>query len=210
MADKRYAIDGYGVLELNQVAFPTTGTIEAQCKLDYYKPGDSTVTPAIPASGDFKTLSTDTNGTTCEVGMLLAVDKASGVVKLPTASEVLPVGLNYTTEWIYNSYVKGLKNFCMTQDIAGGEFLPRIGYLTVGDKFTTNCLAYDDSEFADDDAVDSALEAYKTTAVYGGISTTGAIKLSATAPTAGPVLKVVKDYTMPDGQHGVMFQVIKG
>ena len=206
MAVKRYAIDGYGVLELNQVAFPTTGTIEAQCKLDYYKPAQG----GNAASGDFKTLITDANGTACEVGMLLAVDKANGLIKLPTASEANPVGLNYTTEYIYNSYIKGLKNFVMTQDIAGGEYLPRIGYLTVGDKFTTNCLAYDTDEFADDDAVDTALAAYKTTPIYGGISTTGAIALSATKPTVGPVLKVVKDYTLPDGtSHGVMFQVVK-
>jgi len=207
MAVQRYSINGYSVLELNQVAFPTTGTIEAQCKLDYYKPAEGTV----PASGDFKTLSTDANGVICEVGMLLAVDKANGVIKLPTANEANPIGLNYTTEWIYDSYKKGLNKFAMTQDIAGGEYLPRIGYLTVGDKFTTNCLAYDTTEFADDDAVDAALAAYKTTAVYGGISTTGAILLTATKPTVGPVLKVVKDYTLPDGlSHGVMFQVIKG
>jgi hypothetical protein len=207
MADKRYTIDGYGVLELNQVVFPTDGQIEAQCKLDYYKPAEGTT----PASGDFKTLITDANGVACEVGMLLAVDKANGLIKLPVAQEVLPVGLNYSTEYIYNSYIKGLKNFVMTQDVAGGEYLPRIGYLKTGDKFTTNCLAYDTNEFADDDAVDAALAAYKTTAVYGGISTTGAIKVSATAPTVGPVLKVIKDYTLPDGiSHGVMFQVIKG
>lgn len=207
MAVKRYGIEGYGVLELNQVQFPTTGAIEAQCKLDYYKPAEG----ATPASGDFKTLVTDANGTVCEVGMLLAVDKANGLIKLPVANETLPVGLNYTTEYIYNQFTKGLKNFCMTQDIAGGEYLPRIGFLSVGEKFTTNCLAYDTTEFADDDAVDTALAAFKTTAVYGGISTTGAIQLSATKPTAGPVLKVVKDYTLPDGiSHGVMFQVIKG
>ena len=206
MAVTRYGIDGYGVLELNQVAFPTTGTIEAQCKLDYYKPASGTA----PASGDFKTLITDANGVACEVGMLLAVDKANGLIKLPTATEENPIGLNYTTEWIYDSYKKGLNKFVMTQDIAGGEYLPRIGYLTVGDKFTTNCLAYDTSEFATDAAVDTALEAYKTAPVYGGISTTGAILLSGTAPLVGPVLKVVKDYTLPDGiSHGVMFQVIK-
>lgn len=196
MAVKRYAIDGYGVLELNQVAFPTTGTIEAQCKLD--------------TTNDFKKLSTEATKTICEIGMLLAVDKAAGLVKLPVANETLPVGINYSTEYIYNPYIKGLKNFAMTEDIMSNEYLPRIGYLTTGDKFTTNCLAYDTTDFADDDAVDTALENYKTTAVYGGISTIGAIQLRKTAPTAGPVLKVVKDYTMPDGQHGVMFQVIKG
>jgi hypothetical protein len=209
MAEQRYAITGYSVLELNQVAFPTTGEIEAQCKFDYYTPAKGTT----PAHGVFKTLSTDANGVTCEVGMLLAVDKANDIVTLPTAANVdeCAIGLNYTTEYIYNQFTKGLNKFAMTQDIAGGEYLPRIGYLTKGDKFTTNCLAYDTAEFADDDAVDAALAAYKTTPVFGGVSTTGAIKLTATRPTSGPVLRVVKDYTLPDGiSHGVMFQVLEG
>ena len=33
MAIKRMVIDGYGQLELNQVAFPRDGRIEAQCAL---------------------------------------------------------------------------------------------------------------------------------------------------------------------------------
>ena len=189
---------------MNQVQFPTTGAIEAQCDLDYIDQDTAT-----SSSVGFKQFSTDAVGTICEVGMLLAVDKANGKIKLPVASETLPIALNYTSEWIYDSYKKGLKQFAMTEDIAGGHYLPRMGYLAVGDKFTTNCIAYDDGDFADDDAVDTALEAYKTTAVYGGISTIGAIQLTTTAPTVGPVLKVVKDYTMPDGTHGIMFQVIK-
>ena len=73
MADARIVIDGYGQLELNQVTFPRTGQVEAQCKLA------DTFTDAAPA----------------EVGMLLAVDKANGLVKLPVEAETLPVALNY-------------------------------------------------------------------------------------------------------------------
>lgn len=194
MAITRFGIDGYGQLELNQVAFPTTGTIEAQCKLD---------------TTDFKKKLADA-GTICEVGMLLAVDKANNVIKLPTANETLPIGLNYTTEYVYDSYKKGLKHFALVEEAAGGDYLPRIGYLTTGDKFTTNCLAYDTTDYADEDALETALEALGTTAVYGGICTNGAIRLMKTIPTAGPVLKAVKFYTMPDGQPAVKFQVIKG
>ena len=114
---------------------------------------------------------------------------------------------------IYDSYKKGLKHFAMTEDIAGGHYLPRIGYLTVGDKFTTNCLSYetgDNGEFVNETKMVEALEACATTPVYGGICPdTGAILISATAPSAGPVLKVVKFYTLPNGDPGVMFQVIK-
>ena len=34
MAIQRYVIDGYGQVELNQVAFRRDGRVEAQCKLD--------------------------------------------------------------------------------------------------------------------------------------------------------------------------------
>lgn len=34
MGVQRYVIDGFGQLELNQVAFPRDGRIEAQCALD--------------------------------------------------------------------------------------------------------------------------------------------------------------------------------
>ena len=88
------------------------------------------------------------------------------------------------------------------------EFYPRMGYPTLADLWTSNCLCYDDGEFADEDALTEALEACKETPVYGGASEIGAVKLSATKPTYGPVLKVVKFYTMPDGQPGVKLQVI--
>lgn len=229
MAIQRYGIDGYGVLELNQVAFPTTGTVEAQCKLDY--------------TNDFKELSTENSAKTiCEVGMLLAVDKANDVVKLPTVDgtdvdgsttddEILPIGINYTSEFEYNQYVKGLNKFAMTKDLSvggidlygvvHGDLLPRIGFLTVGDKFTSNCLAYDPDEFdgtyggqalTDDAALEAALDASATTPVYGTYGTNGAILLTKTAPKAKIVLKVVKgkDWKLPDGIHrGVMLQVIK-
>ena len=82
-----------------------------------------------------------------------------------------------------------------------------MGYLTIGDVFTTNCICYDTTDFTDDEALKTALAAVKTTALYGGISTTGAIKIGKTKPTVGPVLKVAKATTMPDGQFAVEFQV---
>ena len=189
MAVTRYTIDGYGVLELNQVAFPTTGTIEAQCKLD--------------KENDFKTLSTDATKTTCEIGMLLAVDKVNGIVKLPGASETLPIAINYSAEHIYDERI-GLKNFKLTVN----DFYPRMGYLAVGDLFTTNCVSYATTEWANDEAFIAAMKAVKTTAAYGGISTDGSILVSATAPASGTKLQVVKATTMPDGQFAVQFRVL--
>ena len=184
MAQKRYKIDGYGQLELNQVAFPRDGRVEAQCGLD---------------ETDFAELP-------CENGMLLMVDNIARKIKLPVAGEVFPIALNYTTEYMYDERYKSLKHF--KSDLK--SFYPRLGYLDIGDKFTTNTLAYDDGEFADEQAVQ---DAYKgDTKLYGGISETGAILVSATAPTEGPVLMAIKGCaagSMPDGQFGIQFQVIK-
>lgn len=182
MALKRLEIDGYGQLELNNVTFRRTGAIEAQCALD----------------------GTDFASTPAENGMLLAVDKVNRVVKMPSSSETLPIALNYTSEHMYDATKPGLKNFKLEKD----TFLPRMGYLTVGDTFTTNCVGYDSSEFAAESNLITALDGIKTTDLYGAISTDGSIKLTATAPTVGPKLLVIAKTTMPDGQLGVKLQVV--
>ena len=110
---------------------------------------------------------------------------------------------------MYDERASALKNFSLPQN----SFLPRLGYLAVGDKFTTNCLCYDTTEFATEDLLKNAYkaDALKTTPLYGGISENGAIKVSKTAPTNGPVLMAVLGTgagSMPDGQFGIKFQVI--
>ena len=186
MALKRFVIEGFGQLELNQVAFPRDGRIEAQCAL-----GDDFA--EVPA----------------ENGMLLAVDNINRIVKYPVAGEKFPIALNYTTEHMYDERTTALKNFNLPQ----GSFYPRMGYLAVQDKFTTNCLCYDDAEFSNDQALKDAYkaEALKAAPLYGGISEMGAIKVSKTAPTEGPVLMAVLGTgagSMPDGQFAIKFQVI--
>ena len=185
MALTRLVIDGFGQLEHNNVAYPRDGRVEAQCKLD---PTDFEEVPA-------------------ENGMLLAVDNINKVVKFATDAS-LPIGINYTAEHMYDERKPGLKNFKLER----GEFLPRMGYLSVGELWTTNCVCYDDTEFADDDALLEAVKDKATlsaTPVYAGASNIGAMKLTKTEPTFGPVLKVVEKTTMPDGQFAVKVQVIK-
>ena len=182
MAFKRFVIDGYGQLELNQVAFRRDGRVEAQCALD------DTDFASVPA----------------ENGMLLAVDRVNRKIKFATSEnvETMPVALNYSAEHMYDERANALKDFKLEL----GEFYPRLGFLSVGELFTTNCFGYDDA-FADDDAVKAVdLSAGD---VFGGISDEGAILLTTTAPSAGPVLKVVEKTTMPDGQFAFKFQVLK-
>ena len=88
------------------------------------------------------------------------------------------------------------------------DFLPRLGYTAIGDKFTTNCLAYEDSEFSTEDLAITALKACATTTIYGCACDNGAIKITKEAPAYGPVYRVIKAHTMPDGQFGVQFQHI--
>ena len=185
MAFKRLTIDGYGQIELNNVAFRRDGRIEAQAK---------------PNATDFSTAK-------LENGMLLAVDDAKREVKYAVDGS-LPVALNYSAEHIYDERTPGLKNFALN---GTGDFLPRLGYLSVGDKFTTNCIGYDsavDSSWATESAFISALGTCASNMIYGGISAKGAILVSATAPTVGPKLRVVEKTTMPDGTLGVKFQVL--
>lgn len=178
MAFQRFVIDGYGQLELNQVAFRRDGRVEAQCFLD----------------------ETDFADVPAENGMLLAVDRVNRTVKFAVDGS-LPVALNYTTEHMYDERANALKDFSLER----GTFLPRLGYLATGDLFTTNCFGYD-GDFADDDAVKNV--DLTTTVVYGGIGTEGAILLTKTEPTEGPVLKAVEKTTMPDGQFAIKFQVL--
>jgi hypothetical protein len=119
----------------------------------------------------------------------------------------MPIALNYTTEHMYDERANALKDFKLER----GTFLPRLGFLSVGELFTTNTITIDSDDFADEDALAAATTAaaLATTPLYGGISDNAAIKVSDTKPTAGPVLLVVEKTTMPDGQFALKFQVLE-
>ena len=173
MADKKLNDGfGYGQIELNQCAFRRDGRIEAQCKI---------------ANADY-----------VENGMILAIDNTKHEVRYPAASDYM-FGLNYTSEHMYDERLAGgLKYYKTDKD----SFLPRLGYLAVGDKFTTNTVVYDAADI--------------TTMVYGYVKAgdNGYIRLSATKPEDGiadaPLLRVIDaKATMPNGAPAVKFQCIK-
>ena len=175
MADKKLNEGfGYGQIELNQCAFRRDGRIEAQCKI---------------ADGiDF-----------IENGGIFAIDNVKHEVGYPAAGSYM-FGLNYTSEHMYDErLVGGLKYYKTDKD----SFLPRLGYLAVGDKYTTNTVIYDDALTL-------------TNAVYGYVKAgdKGYIRLSATKPTdaidGAPLLRVIDaKATMPNGAPAVKFQCIK-
>lgn len=181
----RMVIDGYGQIELNNVAFRRDGRIEAQCALD-----TTAFTESVP----------------CENGMILRVKKNEHKITFCDSSATNQLyALNYTTEHMYDERKPGLKNFYLSaqKNAAGQDFYPRVGYLAVGDLWTTNCIdlgAY--SSVAD---VVTALGAGE---VYAAAGTQGAVVLASSAPAVGPVIQVVKKTTMPDGQDAFQLQVL--
>lgn len=206
----RLVIDGYGQLELNQVAWPRDGRIEAQCALD-------------PDQFNNGTGAADDTNPYCENGMILVVDNVNRMIHLPTSTyavEGAVYAINYSSEHLYDERKQGLKDFKLhaqpkaAQKVGAGragriwpgyDFFPRLGYMSIGDKFTTNCI--DLGEY-DVEAITN--EAIKTKAIYGTVCENGAIMLVDAIPaTNAPALQVIKVTTMPDGQFALKFQVVK-
>lgn len=185
---------GYGQLELNQVAFPRDGRIEAQLPLDK---------EAFGKAGQAKrTTGTHATDTPCEVGMILAVEKAAGYVTTAENAGSNPVfALNYSTEHLYDERYPQLREYCMypedgTYDWRAGaydDFYPRLGYLAVGDRFTTNTIEDDYADLVEG-----------TTVLRAGDK--GYWDSSA---TVGPKALVVKKTTMPDGQQAAKLMIIE-
>ena len=171
--------NGYGQLELNQVAFPRTGRIEAQCALG------TDFSEEVPA----------------ENGMILAIDKVNRTVgfasgNLETRAKQI-FALNYTSEHMYDDRDLGqLRKF----KLVPGTFYPRLGFLSVGDRFTTNTV---DLTTAWEGLTEEALKA----GIYMIPGTDGYWKQS--TEDAPVIAQVVKKTTMPDGQKAVKLLIVK-
>jgi len=179
----------YATLELNQVAFPKTGMVVSQT----------------PLSADF------TIDAPCENGMWVVGDKAAGVIAAPAAATDKPIGIVYTAEKEYDDYHYGLARF--GRKIAGDY--PRVGLLGIGDTVTTNCLQYDESDFATEADLIDALNKIDTAPLYvvpGVAAATNVAKavpqIVKAAPASGIYAKIVKFYTVPNDEAGVKYQVI--
>ena len=194
MALKRFPLEEYATLELNQVAFPKTGMVVSQTPL-----GDKFVEGG---NGNYGV---------CENGMWVVADKAAGVIDAPAAATDKPIGIVYTTEKEYDIFHYGLKKF--GRKVAGDY--PRVGIFGLGDTVTTNCLQYDDTEFAaagnktSDEALYTALEAIDATPLYVvAVAGSPVPKITASEPQSGTYAKVVKYYTVPTGEKGVKYQIV--
>ena len=200
MAMTRFPLEQYATLELNQVAFPKTGMVVSQTPLG----------------------SAFTKDAPCENGMWVVADKAAGAINAPAAATDKPIGIVYTAEKEYDDYHYGLKTF--GRKVAGDY--PRVGILGVGDTVTTNCLQYDDSVFqavttpgsektsaevldAYLSALDNSNKAYVVISAKNGAKA-GVPEIVKTLPVnyAGVYGRIVKYYTVPNGEKGVKYQII--
>ena len=192
MALKRFPLEQYATLELNQVAFPKTGMVVSQTPLGEKFTTDTSVTGAYGV---------------CENGMWVVADKAKGVIDAPAAVTDTPIGIVYTAEKEYDNAHYGLKTF--GRKVAGDY--PRVGIFSLGDTVTTNCLQYDDSEtgFTTLAGLEAALAACATTPVYvAPVAGSPVPKLTKTKPASGTYGKVTKFYTVPNGEKGVKYQIV--
>lgn len=183
---------GYGQLELNLVAFPRTGRVVAQ-----YKAGQSFIG------------ATRNEDKPLENGMLLKVDGVNRCVDMAAPTKAGDIyALNYSTEHMYDERTYRLADFKLNPV---DDFYPRLGYLDIGDKFTTNCVSYETEATS---VAEAWVEVEKDFAkgLLGVPSANGYIELVAEVPetvVAGPVLRVIEITTMPDGQKAVKLEVIK-
>ena len=190
---KRFPLEQFATVELNQVAFPKTGAVVSQT----------------PLGAEF------TKDAPCENGMWVLADKARGYIGSITANDKAPIGVVYTTEKEYDFYHYGLKTF--GRKIAGDY--PRVGVLAPNDTITSNCFQYDDEvEFkattgdeakTSDEVLFDALNNIAAVPMYVVPVVGSAVpKLTKSKPQSGMYAKVVKFYTVPNGEKGIKYQVI--
>lgn len=153
MAIRRFDCKGFGQIEPSQTWFNRAGMVEAQCFLDEEKfAANFPMTPDEAESGKIY----------AENGAFLMVDKQNKTATLPNkdmSDKGYPMGINYSTEKIYNQFTPGRRNFAMI----AGEYLPRIGYVEPGMRICTNSVCWDDEVFTvDEDSNDSpSVQMYK-------------------------------------------------
>ena len=136
MALKLFTIEGYGQLEATRTSFSATGEITANAELD----GDIFVTNIPPSAAELTA-----GKIPCEVGMWLAVDATTKTVGVPTTATDANsdlIGINYSTEVLYNQFKQGRNNFAQSIDFGFG---PRIGQMNKGGKICTNVFMWNDA-----------------------------------------------------------------
>ena len=136
-----------------------------------------------------------------EQGQFAKYDYAAGVVNFTGDGEFMLV---YNEEKLYDERFQNHKDFVYkVGDFTDHKLYPRLIRTYVGDIMTTNTFEANTSNVAETTGV--AIEEGN----YLTVGNTGFLTVSAQKPQSGMAWKVVKIYTMPDGQQGVKIQRIQ-
>lgn len=190
-------INGYPVLEANVLKARHTGRIWSQYELD-----ETSFSTGLAYNG-----------------MILAIDDAAKSVKLPVAATTSDevYALHFSVENEYEH--KGLNTFAVARKAVADKpnvsvQYPRMFELSVGDVFHTNCVKLDGTHVVAINNTSTTTTSLKHmiaagTSVYGKVDTSGYIMIDTSKPTVGPVLQVVAQDTLPNGDWAVKFAVRK-
>ncbi len=135
MAIHEFDCKGFGQIEPSQVWFTRSGMVEAQCELDPKR-----FASHFPLTMD----EVNAEKVVAENGAFLCIDKERKIATLPSqgySKGGFNVGINYSSEKIYNQFAPGRRNFCMI----AGEYLPKIGFVEPGMRICTNSVCWDDT-----------------------------------------------------------------
>lgn len=191
---------GYGQVEPNHLSGIVTGQIYAQLPAAYTRTESN---GAVTYSGI----------TQLEQGQFAKYDYAAGKVNFTGDGEFMLV---YNEEKLYDERKQSHKDFVYKiQDFVDEQIYPRLIKTYVGDIFTTNTIAVPNtSDSAEVGTASISVGNYLTVNANGflELATTGSgsgATAATTMPTEGMVWKVVKEYTMPDGQPGIKIQRVQ-
>ena len=180
---------GYGQVEPNHLSGIVTGQIYAQLPTAYTKTTSNGVT-------------TYTGITQLEQGQFAKYDYAAGKVNYTGDGEFMLV---YNEEKHYDERKQSHKDFVYKiEDFTDEQIYPRLIRTYVGDIITTNTI-----EVANTSDTAEVGTASLAVGNYLEIGATGFLTKAESKPATGIVWKVVKEYTMPDGQPGVKIQRIQ-
>lgn len=188
---------GYGQVEPNHLSGIVTGQIYAQLPTD--------TTRTVAANGTV----TWTGIKQLEQGQFAKYDYANEKVNFTGDGEFMLV---YNEEKLYDERKQSHKDFVYkAEDFTDYKMYPRLIRTYVGDIFTTNTFEANTSDTAETPGVAISEGNYLapgTTGFLEVIKSSGTT-VSSLSGVTGMAWKVVKIYTMPDGQQGVKIQRVQ-
>ena len=183
---------GYGQVEPNHLSGIVTGQIYAQLPAMYIADpsGTATLTPIAQL----------------EQGQFLKYDYANDRCDVDGDGEFMLV---YCEEKLYDERLQSHKDFVLKNtDFTDKKIYPRLIKTNVGDIYTTNTFKTGNTSNTGLVSQSVSLEVGK----YLQVSAAGFLDVASSQTLGnltGMVWKVVKIYTMPDGQNGVKIQRIQ-